>query len=143
MQGMRKRPCARRELSSENAQRPRNGDSCDLLGVRFNKEVSSGEGETSKKERLRVLKRESVAKEPTVWIGKNGITRDLLGQVSKQLEKREIVKVKAQKTSLEHSDVTVVADQIAGATGAGIVDIRGRTFTIYKQRIREQRRTRA
>jgi len=111
--------------------------------VRFSEAVPCGEGETSKKGRLRALKRQSASKEPTVWVGKNGVTQDLLGQVSRQLDTREIVKVKAQKTSLEDSDVTGIAHEIAGATGSEIVDIRGRTFTVYKQKKKGQRQIRA
>ena len=69
--------------------------------------------------------------------------QNLLGHISRQLEAREIVKVKAQKTSLENSDVTKVAHQIADATDSEIVDIRGRTFTVYKQKRKAQRHTRA
>ena len=67
----------------------------------------------------------------------------MLGHISRQLEAREIVKVKAQKTSLENSDVTKVAHQIADATDSEIVDIRGRTFTVYKQKRKAERHTRA
>jgi len=114
-----------------------------LLGMRFEETLSRGERETSKKRKMSALRRQSSVKEPTVWVGKNGVTKDLLGQVSRQLEAKEMVKVKAQKTSLEDSDVTRIADQIAGATGSEIVDVRGRTFTVYKQRKKAHREARA
>ena len=133
MQGMRKRSCAWCQLQSKNTQRPRNLRRRDLPGMQFNEAVPCGEGETPKG-RLRGLKRQSTSKEPTVWVGKNGVTQDLLRQVSRQLDTKEIVKVKTQKSSLQDSGVAEIAHGIAGATGSEIVDIRGRTFTIYRQR---------
>jgi RNA-binding protein len=111
--------------------------------MRLEETIPRGERETSKKRKMSALRRQSSVKEPTVWVGKNGVTKDLLSQVSRQLEAKEMVKLKAQKTSLEDSDITKIADQIAGATGSEIVDVRGRTFTVYKQRKKAQRETRA
>jgi RNA-binding protein len=111
--------------------------------MRFEKTIPCGERETSKKRKMTALRCQSSVKEPTIWVGKNGVTKELLSQVSRQLEVREMVKVKAQKTSLEDSDVSKIADQIAGATGSEIIDVRGRTFTVYKQRKKGQRQTRA
>jgi RNA-binding protein len=98
----------------------------------FNETLSSGEGETSQKKKMRELKRRSVEREPTVWIGKSGVTNALLGQIRRQLDANEIVKVKVHKTSLQDTEVAKVADKIAEETTSEIVDVRGRTFTIYK-----------
>jgi RNA-binding protein len=99
----------------------------------FQETVSGGEGETSQKKAIRELKRRSVEQEPTVWVGKNGVTEALLGQISRQLEANEIVKVKVHRTSLEDKETFELADRIADKTASKIIDVRGRTFTIYKQ----------
>jgi len=78
------------------------------------------------------LKRRSVEKEPTVWIGKSGVTTAMLGQIRRQLDANEMIKVKVHKTSLEDTGVAEVANKIAEETTSEIVDVRGRTFTIYK-----------
>jgi RNA-binding protein len=83
---------------------------------------------------MRALKRRSVEREPTVWIGRNGLTEALLGQISRQLDANEMIKVKVHKGSLEDIEVSEIAGKIADQTGSEIVDVRGRTFSIYKQR---------
>lgn len=82
---------------------------------------------------MRALKRRSVEREPTVWIGRNGVTEALLGQISRQLDTNEMIKVKVHKGSLEDTEVSEIAGKIADQTGSEIVDVRGRTFSIYKQ----------
>ncbi len=102
--------------------------------MRFEETVSGGEGETPKKKRMSELKRRSAVMQPTVWIGRNGVTKAMLDQVSKQLDAKEMIKVKVQKGSLEDTEVATIAGKIADETDSEIVDVRGRTFTVYKQR---------
>ena len=80
------------------------------------------------------LRRRAAEREPTVWVGKNGVTKALLNQISSQLEANEMVKVKVHRTSLEDKETVELAGKIADETASKIVDVRGRTFTIYKQR---------
>jgi RNA-binding protein len=102
--------------------------------MRVGKTLPSGEGETSQKKKMKELKQQSAEKEPTVWIGKSGVTDALLGQINRQLDANEIVKVKVHKTSPEDSDVAELAYRIAEEMTSEIVDVRGRTFTIYRQK---------
>jgi RNA-binding protein len=96
--------------------------------------VPSGEGETSQKKKMRELKQRSVEKQPTVWIGKSGVTNAVMGQIDRQLDANEMIKVKVHKTSPEDAEVAELADKIAEETTSEIVDVRGRTFTIYRQK---------
>jgi RNA-binding protein len=96
--------------------------------------VPSGEGEMSQKKKMRELKQRSVEKEPTVWIGKSGVTNAVMGQIDRQLDANEMIKVKVHKTSPEGAEVAELADKIAEETTSEIVDVRGRTFTIYRQK---------
>jgi RNA-binding protein YhbY len=50
-----------------------------------------------------------------------------------------MIKIKAQKASLAGASVAEMADRIANETSSEIVDIRGRTFTIYRERKPGQR----
>jgi len=83
---------------------------------------------------LKELKSRSVEKKPTVWIGKGGVTDALLGQIRRQLDANEVVKVRVHRTSLEGTEVARLADKIAEGTTSEIVDVRGRTFTVYKRK---------
>ena len=83
---------------------------------------------------MKELKRQSVEQRPTVWVGRNGLTKALLGQISTQLKTKEMIKVKVHRTSLEDRETVELAGRIADETASKVVDVRGRTFTIYKSR---------
>ena len=83
---------------------------------------------------MKELKRRSAEKETTVWIGKEGVTNAVLGQIKRQLDVNEMVKVKVHKTSKDKSEVSEIAKRTANETTSEVVDVRGRTFTIYKQK---------
>jgi RNA-binding protein len=102
--------------------------------VWIGKTIPSGEGETSQKKKIKELKQRSAEREPTVWIGKSGVTDALLGQIDRQLDANEIVKVKVHKTSPGDAEISELADKIAEETTSEVVDVRGRTFTIYRQK---------
>jgi len=84
---------------------------------------------------LRRLKREFSPGKPTLWIGKNGVTPDLIEEARRQLESREVVKAKLQRTVLQSTEE--IARDLAAETGGEIVDIRGRSFILYKPLRRE------
>jgi len=69
---------------------------------------------------------------PTVRIGKKGATEPLVNEVSKQLEKRGVVKVKMLKTALINQEAKEIAQEVAEKTESRIVQSRGHTFTLYK-----------
>ena len=84
-------------------------------------------------ERLK-LKREMAEERPSIWIGKNGVTEEVIKEVPKQLEKNEVVKIKIQKAILQTSSVKDLSSEIAEKTSSSIIDIRGRSFTLYKEK---------
>ena len=51
-----------------------------------------------------------------------------------QLESRELVKLKLQRSVLERSETVRLAEDIASSTGSTLVDVIGHTFTLYKKR---------
>ena len=82
----------------------------------------------------RRIKRELSSKQPTIWIGKNGATEQVTGEISRQLEKKEMVKIKMLKSALTNKEAKAVASEIAQQTGANLIDVRGHTIMLYKQR---------
>jgi len=89
--------------------------------------------EISAKTKRRVKKRLS-AEKPTIWVGKTGVSQELLKEVDKQLDKNEMVKIKILKSALESSKTKEVAAQIAEQTQSSLVEVRGNTFMLYKRR---------
>jgi RNA-binding protein len=63
------------------------------------------------------------------------VTPDLVEEVRRQLESREVVKVRLQRMMLRSTEE--IARELATETGGEIVDIRGRSFILYKPLRRE------
>jgi len=59
-----------------------------------------------------------------------------VGEVSKQLDAHRAVKVKVQKSALVERTVEDVAAEVAEKTGAELIEVRGRTFVLYRRRRR-------
>ena len=74
------------------------------------------------------------AEKPTVHIGKEGITAQLIDEITKQLDAREIIKVKILKTALHETEAKTLAATIAEHTESELVDIRGHTFMLFKHK---------
>jgi RNA-binding protein len=69
---------------------------------------------------------------PTVCVGKNGTSQELLKEIEKQLKKEETVKVRILKSALAHDEAKQIASKIAEQTEAFLVEVRGHTFMLYK-----------
>jgi RNA-binding protein len=69
---------------------------------------------------------------PTLHIGKEGVTKQIINEVVKQLDAREIIKVKILKTALQENETKNIAEGIAYRTDSEIVDVRGHTFLLFK-----------
>jgi len=82
----------------------------------------------------RRIKRELSAERPTVWIGKNGISQEVLVEVDGQLERTEMVKVRILKAALEENNAKAIADEIAQQTESVLVEVRGHTFMLYRKK---------
>jgi len=89
--------------------------------------------EISAKTKRRVKQRLS-AEKPTIWVGKGGVSQELLKEVNKQLDKNEMVKIKVLKAALESGKTREIASEIARETRSSLVEVRGNTFMLYKRR---------
>jgi RNA-binding protein len=82
----------------------------------------------------RYVKRQLTDAQPTILVGKNGATPELIKEIEKQLQKETMVKVKLLKTALAEGETKYIATKIAQQTEATLVEVRGHTFMMYKPR---------
>lgn len=69
--------------------------------------------------------------EPTVYIGKSGLTENIKKELEIGFESRELVKVKIQEGC--ELKVKEVANELADELGAEFVQAIGRKFTLYRE----------
>lgn len=69
--------------------------------------------------------------EPTVYLGKSGLTDNIKKELEIGFETRELVKVKIQESCL--LDPKEVANQLADELGAEFVQAIGRKFVLYRE----------
>lgn len=69
--------------------------------------------------------------DPTVYIGKQGITGNVIKEMETGFEARELVKVKLQEGCM--MDAKEAANEVAAVTGAEFVQAIGRKFVLYKE----------
>ena len=82
----------------------------------------------------RRIKSELSTEKPTIWVGKEGASSRILNEISRQLEKREMVKVKVLKSALKEEETREIASKIAQETESTLIDVRGHTIILYKIR---------
>ncbi|MEM2081421.1 MAG: YhbY family RNA-binding protein [Candidatus Bathyarchaeia archaeon] len=70
---------------------------------------------------------------PTIWIGKEGLTPQLSNEIEKQLAQKKMLKIKILKTALEHETAQAIAVKAAEQAGAALVEVRGHVFIIYRR----------
>ncbi|OGR03926.1 MAG: RNA-binding protein [Deltaproteobacteria bacterium RIFOXYD12_FULL_50_9] len=68
---------------------------------------------------------------PTVMLGKEGITENLLKTTEQGLTAHELIKAKVMETCPE--DRRTAAATLAEKVGAVLVQVLGRTFLLYRQ----------
>jgi RNA-binding protein len=86
----------------------------------------------------RRIKNELSAEKPTIWIGKEGTSLQILNEISRQLEQRKMVKVKVLKSALKEEETKEIASKIAQQTESTLIDVRGHTIILYKPRKRRK-----
>ena len=76
--------------------------------------------------------------EPHAILGKNGITDEFIAHIEKLLKRYKIIKIKALKTVATKSNIREIANQITETTASFLLDVRGKTFIISKQRVNKK-----
>lgn len=85
----------------------------------------------------RRIKRKLGAEKPTVWVGKEGATTQIINEIAKQLDKREMIKAKILKTALKDEEAKNIATKIAQQTESQLIEVRGHTFLLYKKKAKK------
>jgi RNA-binding protein len=82
----------------------------------------------------RSIKKNVSAQKPTIWVGKDGSTDEIVSEIDRQLEQRGAVKAKILNTALKSAEAKEIAIKIANQTGATLIEVRGHTFILYRKR---------
>ncbi len=85
----------------------------------------------------RRIKRKLGAEKPTVWVGKEGATTQIVNEIAKQLDKREMIKAKILRTALKDDEAKSIATKIAQQTESQLIEVRGHTFLLYKKKTKK------
>ncbi len=77
---------------------------------------------------------------PTIWVGKEGLTDQLIGEIEKQLQRNKMVKVRVLPAALQ-GEVTAqaIGAQAAEKTDAALVEVRGHVFILFRKRKAEEK----
>ena len=84
---------------------------------------------------LRKLRKENINIKTTVWIGKNGLSEELIKQIRNQVNKNNIVKIRVLKNALGGIDRKEYIKEVAKELikrGLYVIDIRGYTILVAK-----------
>ncbi len=97
--------------------------------------------ENIKTENIKQLREKAKVLEPSVRIGKNGLTDSIIAEISKHLKKKKLVKVKMLRAFLdgrEKSFKKEAAAEIAKKTGSELIDLTGFALVLYRTKNTEQ-----
>ena len=75
---------------------------------------------------------------PTIWVGKDGFTPEVAGEVEKQLQRSKMVKVKILKSALQIETAKAIAAKAAEQTDAAVVEVRGHVFILFRKRKKQE-----
>jgi putative YhbY family RNA-binding protein len=72
---------------------------------------------------------------PTIWVGKDGLTVQSIAEIEKQLQKNKMVKVRVLPAALQGLNTTeAIAAKAAKDTDSGLVEVRGHVFILFRKR---------
>ena len=70
--------------------------------------------------------------QPTVRMGRNGLTAALVDEIKVQLKKKDAVKVKLLGT--DRNETKRLSTELAERCSAEVIDVRGNTVTLWKSK---------
>jgi RNA-binding protein len=72
---------------------------------------------------------------PTIWVGKDGLTTQLVGEIEKQLQQNKMVKIRILPAALQGDNAAHgIATKASEQTGAALVEVRGHVFILFRKR---------
>ncbi|MBT4837490.1 MAG: ribosome assembly RNA-binding protein YhbY [Methylococcales bacterium] len=84
----------------------------------------------SKQQKLH-LKKMSHTLKPVVMIGQNGLTNNVLDEISSTIEKHEVIKIKISQADKASSKLII--EKLLGITKATLINHIGHVIVIYKR----------
>ena len=85
----------------------------------------------SKKDRIRIRETFSRTK-PTITIGKNGVTANLIQEALKQLKTTEIIKIRVLKSALQQNSFDQIKNILIEGIDVDWAESRGHNILVYK-----------
>ncbi|MFB3888649.1 MAG: YhbY family RNA-binding protein [Candidatus Bathyarchaeia archaeon] len=83
----------------------------------------------------RHVRHELKEEKPTLWVGKEGLTPQVLVEVEKQLQKTKMVKIRILPAALtQENTAKAIATRTAEQLNAALVEVRGHVFILYRRR---------
>ena len=86
----------------------------------------------------RHVRHELKEEKPTVWVGKDGLTPQVQGEVEKQLQRTKMVKIRILPSALKEETPKAIATKTAEQSDAALVEIRGHVFILYRRHKKQQ-----
>jgi RNA-binding protein len=72
---------------------------------------------------------------PTIWVGKEGLTPQLVAEMEKQLQGNKMVKARILPAAMtEENTAQAIATKAAEQTNAALVEVRGHVFILFRKR---------
>jgi RNA-binding protein len=72
---------------------------------------------------------------PTVWVGKEGLTTQVAGELEKQLQGNKMVKVRILPAAMTAENTAqAIAAKAAEQTNSALVEVRGHVFILFRKR---------
>jgi putative YhbY family RNA-binding protein len=72
---------------------------------------------------------------PTIWVGKDGLTPQLCAEIEKQLQQNKMVKVRILPAAMQGENTAeAIANKAAAQTASALVEVRGHVFILFRKR---------
>ena len=72
---------------------------------------------------------------PTIWVGKDGLTPQLCAEIEKQLQQNKMVKVRILPAAMQGENTAeTIAAKAAEQTNSALVEVRGHVFILFRKR---------
>ncbi|MCL2685492.1 MAG: YhbY family RNA-binding protein [Candidatus Bathyarchaeota archaeon] len=72
---------------------------------------------------------------PTIWVGKDGLSAQSISEIEKQLQRNKMVKVRILPAALkELTTAEDIANKAAKETESALVEVRGHVFILFRKR---------
>jgi RNA-binding protein len=83
--------------------------------------------------RILELRGQAARLEASTHVGKNGVTPSLVEELKRQLKDNKLIKVKLLKSAVEAMPRETLGKELAGKTGAELIEVKGNTVVLFKR----------